>query len=463
MATTMWIGGAPVVEHVGTITIANTWAANDTLTVTINGKIMTLTVGTAAATTDVATALQAAWEGTSLGAGYSVNFTGQECAEFYELISSVNGSVVTLTERAAGNASGFTEGKTFTIAGGTSAITAGETTAGTGTATYATTKTPTGPHHATDNANWSTGVAASEADTAIFTGDYDCKYAIDRSGDITNGNIRVLGSYTGQLGLPRLRSVLMPDGQTQIYEEYRDQYFKVGTGGTITLWVGDGEGDGPTMVKVDPNTSAITAYIRKTGDPEIDGEPVVFLKNGATTSQVFVAGGEVGIAFYPDETATHEDLSVSQDADGDTTNVQLGFGYSLASGDLAIDGGTVTSHGIIDADTITVGAGGTLTLNDITETTCDSMKVHGGTVNFNCAGTITALVASGTAVLNFASFMRSVTVTNATFYTGVTLQYGNIRPVVWTNPIQVTGCGLGEITWPSGVPSTDLRVEVNAI
>lgn len=443
MATPMWIGGAPVVEHVGTITIANTWAANDTLTVTINGKVMQLTIGTAAATTDVATALQAAWEGTTLGTGYVVNFEGTEAAEFYELIATVSGSVVTLTERAAANASGFTEGKTFTIA-------AGETTAGTGTATYATTTSPTGPHHWDNVANWSTGVVATDTDVISFTGSTDCRYAIDRSSAITSCTLHVLGSFTGQLGLPRLRSVTMPDAQVQTYEEYRDQYFKVSTGGTVNLYVGYGEGDGPTLVCVDANTALLSSYIDKTGEPEDDALPVVFIKNGAATSDTFVTGGKVGLAFWPDETATHDTLMVSQSEDGDDTEVICGIGYSLSGADMTVASGTVTHHGVTTTDSIRVGASGTLTLTHKAGGTIAALKVLGGTVNMNCAATVTAGHVTNGGTLNLADGVDTLTFTNLTLYQGATLLMNALRQVTYSNGVTLAaGVKHDDVTLPT--------------
>ena len=71
MATTRWTGGALPLAQIETITIANTWAANDTLTVTCNGRDIVLTIGTTATTTQVATELAAALASTtsSLGTG----------------------------------------------------------------------------------------------------------------------------------------------------------------------------------------------------------------------------------------------------------------------------------------------------------------------------------------------------------------------------------------------------------
>ena len=45
MATVTWIGAANDVAQIDTITVADTWAAADTVTVTINNQDLVLTAG----------------------------------------------------------------------------------------------------------------------------------------------------------------------------------------------------------------------------------------------------------------------------------------------------------------------------------------------------------------------------------------------------------------------------------
>ena len=107
MANSRWIGRAAAIPEIRTITIANTWAQNDTLTVTIGGASLVLTVGTSVATTDVAAALKAMLEGDALVGDESRTNTGDNIPQFSEFDSTVSGSVVTLT--------GSTDGLPFAI------------------------------------------------------------------------------------------------------------------------------------------------------------------------------------------------------------------------------------------------------------------------------------------------------------------------------------------------------------
>ena len=442
MATVVWCGGAPVVEHVGTITIANTWAANDTLTIVINGKTMSLTIGTAVATTDVAAALQAAWEGTTLSAGYSVNFTGIQVPEYYELVATVSGSVVTLTERSINDA---TEGKSFTI-------TATESTAGTGTATYATTVTGTGPHTYTNTANWAGLSLPANTDTIIFQGPWACKYGLDVSGTLTTCTIRVMADFP-QLGLPRFNdSIELTSGADGTYEEYRPQYLLTNTGGTITLYVGEGEGDGPGLVRVDSQTSTMNTYVIKTGTPLVDDGPVVFPKTVNGTSTIDLFSGTVGVGFYPDEAATIGGGVSVMSADGALTVGPLG-----AVDAVTCHAGTVTLYNAIGSGgTVTATDGGTVNIWGLPASN-SVLRAYGGTINvLGRATTIGGVyIAQGTTgffgVVNFLSNQGSgvtLTLTTVKIYSaGCTLNIPGYRAIVATNNILLAyGLTLADIT-----------------
>jgi hypothetical protein len=132
-----WDSVAAAVAEVNTITVANTWAQNDTCTITIHGVTLVVTVGTLVTTAQVATTIQEAWEGATLtdgSASVAPTGGGPVLRDHGNLTATVSGSVVTLTADRAG--------ERFNT---NSAMTVTESTAGDGTATLANSTPAAGP------------------------------------------------------------------------------------------------------------------------------------------------------------------------------------------------------------------------------------------------------------------------------------------------------------------------------
>lgn len=436
-----WCGGRPVVEYSNTITIGGTWIAGETLSVTIDGVALTLTIGTSVATTDVATALQAAWEGTTLGTGYSANFYGTESARHYELVATVSGSVVTVTERAVNG--GVTEGKTFP------SLSSSETSAS-GTITVGAGNTPTGPYNFSDAANWDSGTAPANTDTLNIEGDYDVRYNIDQSATpLTTITLNIPASFTGQFGLPKIKTIALPAGD-QSFFEYRQRYFKTNSGGTLTLSVGDGEGDGAELIKIDTNTSAVVATVYTTGDPVVETDPVLFLIGPAATSSFRQYGGSVGIGLT--EEGTSSDCTIA------TVHV-TGLAGSEDTATLIVGPsmGAVTDGKARNAE-VTLGA---VTTTDVWESLdgatisvrgapagSSALKAYGGIIHVNSSsGTIGTLnIAQGESgtpgSVVIAGGLGALTVTNCNMYSaGTSLTVEGRRSVTFTNDI-IIGAGL---------------------
>ena len=125
------------VAEVNTITIANTWAAADTITVEINGKPLLVTIGSLITTAQVANTLKQAWEGEDFTDGtatVSPSGGGPALDEYSQITATVSGSIVTLTADNAG-----VRRNTNTV------MTVAENTAGDGTATLASSVVAAGP------------------------------------------------------------------------------------------------------------------------------------------------------------------------------------------------------------------------------------------------------------------------------------------------------------------------------
>ena len=135
MANRRWLGKAKNVRQKDTITVALVWGTSDTVTITINGQDLVITIGANTTTAQVATTIKEAINGSTLtdttaSASPSIaDGGGQGIAEFLEISASIDSatpSVVDIEGGQTGNAD-----KPFTM-------TVTESTAGTGTATEAT-------------------------------------------------------------------------------------------------------------------------------------------------------------------------------------------------------------------------------------------------------------------------------------------------------------------------------------
>lgn len=289
MATVRWTGAAQDVRQVQTVTAANTWATGDTGTLTINNKSITVTIGSAVTTTDVAAALAAAVNAATYDTGLvgdeTKNFGGREIPEFTEIMAESSGAVVTLRGRVPG--------VPFTL-------TVSENTAGTGTLSTAVTTAATGKNFLSNAANYSGGAVPSDNDTLVFAkGSVSALYALDhfRTNNI-DLNVTITGDWTGQLGLPPVNA----NG----YAEYRQRYFYY-RGVLKSLEVTPGKsrqrGGGNLYIDLQDQTNVSVTITGARGQDSVT--PSIFLA-GADASTfsntVVVTTGAVSIE--PDDAAT---------------------------------------------------------------------------------------------------------------------------------------------------------------
>lgn len=433
MATRTWIGGAPVVEYTVTVTIAGTWVAGETLSVTIDGLALTLTIGSTVDNSTIADNLKKAWEGEALGTGYSANFLGTASPRHYELIATVSGAVVTLTERPF---TSVTDGRTFP------SLSVSETSTS-GTITLGTPNTPTGPYSFDNAANWRGGVVPADTDIIVIEGPYDVRYGLDQSATpLTTVTVRIPASFVGQFGLPRIRSVALPAGETE-FEEYRETYFKTNLGGTLTLIVGEGDGDGPTLVKCNSNASSLAATVYTSGENPVADEPAVLLCGTTSGLSVKQYGGTVGVAFYYDDPTTSTGtIEVTQLAGSEDVPV-LTCGAAYNGFVTSCKGGIVTLNGALaSGEIIAAYDGGTINVNGTLHSAA-VLRAYGGTINVNGSGTIgTVSIANGgdgfSGSVSFVGGMASssIVITTCTIYnSGCALSIPAWRNVTVTNDI----------------------------
>jgi hypothetical protein len=361
-----------------TLTVANTWAQNDTATLTINEKDLVLTVGASFATTDVATALKEMVNGDSFTvATHAASETGDNVAEWEEVSATVSSSVVTVT--------GDTKGKPFTM-------TAAEVTAGTGTVTQATSIAATGVNWWDNVDNW--GGSAIPADTDVVyldSTDTDIFYGLGQSA-IEPAAVYIAMSFEGDIGLPEYSE----EGE---YHEYRTTYLEIGP---AILQIGAGGGNGSGRIKINSTSDVCAVTVVNTGS-SADANPAFIWKGTNVANTMVVRGGSVGVAVFGAETATIATLTVD---DGDVT---LGAGTTL-SGVITVNGGVVRVNSKIDGSLVLNG--GTVVIEGTADV--DQLTIRGGTCVLNTTGTLGgATTISGDGVLDLSGNPTALTAVSA--------------------------------------------------
>jgi hypothetical protein len=377
MADKRWTPRQLPVAELDTLTIANTWAAADTATVTINSKPLVLTVGTLVTTAQVAQSISEMMSGTTFtDTTAAASETGNEVGEFQELTETVVGSVV----RVLGE-----KGKPFTM-------TASEVTAGSGTVTQAVSIAANGPNFWDSVNNWGASAIPADADVIFLdNSDVDILYGLLQSA-IEPAAMYIAMSYTGQIGLPETNQ----DGTP--YLEYRPQYLQIGP---LILEIGAGVGTGSGRIKIDSTSDPCALTVLNSGS-SIDELPAIIWKGTNAGNTLVMYGGTLGIAIFGSEVATLATFVVNGGV------LTLGAGVTL-SGALVVNGGTVTINSAI-AGSLTVN-GGQVTINGTGAVA--QLTIRSGRVIYNTNGTLGgATIVSGDGVLDFGEDSRTLTVTN---------------------------------------------------
>lgn len=377
MAAVRWKGRGLPVADVWTLAIGGTWATNDTLTLTVNGRDIVITVGATTTNASIATAVEEAWNGDDATGNATRSETGDNIPEFAEWEASVNSTTATFT--------GTTKGRPGTISRTLSSA------SGTATLTHAT--TGTGPNNWDNADNWDTGAVPVSTDTVyIDNSEVDILYGLDQSA-VTLAALYIGMSFTGRIGLPEVNE----EGD---YLEYRDQYLKVGA---TVLRVGDGTGIGSGRIKLDTGSAQTACTVVDTGTPADPDLPALVWKGTHASNALVMRAGSVGAAVFGAEVAT---LNTFQVDDGD---LRLGRGVTLTSG-LSVNGGTVSINSLVDGSLTMLG--GDVTIDGTGNV--DQLTVRGGTCVYKTTGTLGGnTVVGGSGVLDFSQDPVTKTVTNA--------------------------------------------------
>lgn len=447
MGNVYWIGKAADVRQRDTITIAGTPAAGETVTLTINGKALVVTIGTDTTTTDVAEAIVLAWNATQrtsdAATGLS-NFGGQEHGEFAEITCTSSGAVVTLLGPAA---SGPSAGST-SRRGPSSFVLSVSETMGSGTASHTTVATCTGKSHWNNVANWDTGAAPTDDDIVIFRdSDVDCLYGLPTADECT---LITYMSYTGRIGLPKINAHI----PSKPYYEYRTrivQFDAGGTGTAITHLFGIGEGPGSPLINFAHDGDGgltVSALVYNTGTPQIAGTKALNLEiaNSTSVGTITVQKGSVNLGSKILSTTLVATLNVgyagSQTSDSDVWVTGTGGALTISQ-----SGGTVLfTDQFSMAGNLTLDIRGGRFVSQMKSTANTvTATVANGTLVWSSVETIDTLILATGGVLDLEQDMRTVTIATCDMYEGASLLDEYARGS-YSAGIDLNRCGIDDVT-----------------
>jgi hypothetical protein len=388
MSTRYWKGSSANVRSTYTCTIALTWAAGDTITVTIDNVAFLVTIGSLVTTAQVATTLKQAFNGEALTdttALATINATdggAKAIPQFSEITASVSGSVVTFTTNQS-SPYAWLIGKPFSMTTGDTG-----TTAGNGTATFAAGTTGTSQAHWDQPDNWSANTVPVDGDTVIFdAGSVDLRWNMTAA--IQVAGLTKYKSYTGNVGLLPFNA----DNSSKNYSEFRTPTYltfddDAGTAATVVnLETGEGQGSGLFML--DTGAGETTLNLFGKGNRLNTNIPCILWK-GSVGTAINNLAGDLGIAFLANETAT---VTTLRNGDGPTSQAKTICGSGLTLTTAICNGGTLSTNSAITTANMYGGAwqhnSGTIT----------ALNVYGGAFYPIGGATITTLtIGSGGSV-----------------------------------------------------------------
>jgi hypothetical protein len=374
VTTKRWLGNAAATVDLWTVSLSGT-VTSQTYSMTINGKSVTYLATGSDTLSSILLALQNAWNNTT-----TLPLPPPEFQELTAAALPSGGpySSMSLTQDVAGRPT------TISVS-----------TSGAATFSIANTTAATGPSFFDNPQNWSGGVAPANGDTLVFdVGSVPCAYNINTS--LTGVTVNVNEGYTGAIGLP------LVNGTSQnIYVEYRTQYLTL-AGGTVLV-----NSSGITRCKLAFGSNTASVRVLNNAQRPDKNVPVVLMTGGNSTSTFTAGKGDIGIAFYANETAQLSSISTAY-ISNPKADVKLVCGLGSTVGFLTQNGGTVTLRNGATTANLDV-AGGLLNVTDAAAIT--TLNAYAGTVNLQSIGTIGTLNLYGQAIVDCSGDARAKTVT----------------------------------------------------
>jgi hypothetical protein len=259
-------------------------------------------------------------------------------------------------------------------------------------------------------------------------GNIDCRYLLTLGVQPTT--ITKTKKYTGNVGLPEYNN----DNTAKVYREYRTPTYLTTTGAaSVTANLETGEGPGSGRFKLDTGNGNATINIYGRGSRAEAGIPCILWK-GSGTNVVNNIAGDLGIAYFTEETATVGTL-VTGDGPQSSAYTFCGAGCTLTT--VTLNGGTKETASAITTANHNSGnwlhSAGTVT----------TLHNNGGVFYPTGALTITTLNLYGT--IDLTKGHGTVTVTNTIqVYKGAKIidPQGRMGNFVY----KLNGCGPDDVT-----------------
>lgn len=427
MSKRSYLGHAANIKQVNTLTIANTWTAADTITLTIANIDVLITIGSLITTAQVAQTVYEAFTGntfTDTTASVSPAAGAIDIGQFYEIEASVSGSVVTLKSRTAG--------VPFTI-------TATESTASTGTATMATATSATGASTFGQADNWSANTVPVDADDIVFEqGSQSCQDGLTPA--IQPGEFQHWMTYTGWIGRPEKNKT----NSAKPFTDYRTKAltFDDNASATATYKLGMGTGQGAEGIRLDfgAGRSNVVVYNSK---QIVDGIPNITLAGTNANNTLVNLNGTVGVAFYAGESTTLLTLTNGQN---EQSNAQTVCGPDATLGTVTVTSGRVTTNGVVT--TVNVNNGEYIhNKGNIT-----TLTFNKGTAKIRAALTVTNATISG--FLDLSESSGTVTFTNAVIIRKGARIFAPNGNIVFSAGYTLQGCAAEDVKLHFGLDRT---------
>lgn len=417
-----FIGNAPKLADICSITITGTWLSNELIFPTFSGnghvKEMTIKVGTPVTTADIAALIAAAWNATlplSASTG-SCNFGGQSAGEFAEVIAVANSNVVSFTTRNASDfGKPFLTWLTFTTNSASGVIGA-----------VVAVQDATSPNFWNNNFNWSGNTIPG--DTVPFDL-HDClvdlKYGWTGAG---RHNIRHYNTHTGKIGLPPINI----DNPNLPYAEYRPlgPTWDDGSSSAVSMWIlGIGPGDGSTYMNLTYAGTGhdLTVIVHNTAARHSSDAPELIIDGGNHTSVETFAGR---VLVKNPGALVSQSYVTAPDSDAITT-VELGSANTAikpTNGKMTVRGGAGSQTNSID------NQGAALTLEDIKFSICDVSATRGTTFP-NFAGTVRQGYVQDGAILDLSQCTQNVIFTDMYLARAGTIRDPNGKLAITNAPL----------------------------
>jgi hypothetical protein len=427
MANRIWKPAAADVSDIWKIAVGGTWANTETLTLTVAGQDLIITLGSSGLTTaNIANKIYLAVNATDykepLLDNESRNTGGQAIPQMSELTATW--------------VSASSDVYLFGPAGVPVTVSVAETSTS-GTLTLTHPQTATGKHFWNNTDNWSGGSIPADGDDVWFMDSaVHCWFGLP-AGTLTLASLHVMQSFErGQLGLPPVNRF----NPAKPYPEYRARFIVLDDTApqTSVFTIGEGVGLGPSLANID-NTGGTGAYLNllNTGPRLAPDQYVANYKPAATSgNRLSVNRGSVAVGTEAGDAGELDTVYIADNVDN-PPDVWIGEG--VTNNDVAITqyGGRLrteigpNSHKLYGGEGINnYGFQGTSSLWVFGDAVCRITALTGGNL-------LDSVKISGT--LDLTDLVNTGTINKCDVFRGFRILDPG-RLVTWTNGIQCQGC-----------------------